>query len=77
MALEYIQLEVFWNDFEIIDLIVECLQIFFSKEMGGFNFINFLFSELTEWQGFSSLLIIYEANRNMKISVTCVRGDSF
>ena len=45
--------------------------------MGGFNFMNSLFSELTEWQGFSSLLIIYEANRSMKISVTCVRGDSF
>ena len=42
------QLEVFWNDFEIIDLIVEWLQIFFSKEMGGFNFMNSLFSELTE-----------------------------
>ena len=50
MALEQInldknifELELFWNDFEIIALIVECLGIFFSKEMAGFNFMNWNF----------------------------------
>ena len=37
------ELKLFWNDLEIIALIVECLHNFFSKGVAGFNFMNWNF----------------------------------